>query len=172
MARRRITKPIVGQGVSVRGLEDFHRQLKRIESEAGADGLGLLKALNYDVAEHIRVRAVARAQGLTRMQRRAASTLRSSKQARRALITGGSDAKSGVAFFGGAEFGAAHDSMRFNIGGSPPRSGLGWNQFPDWRGNHGAVGYFLFPTLRAESETIKEMYWQGLERIVARAFPD
>jgi hypothetical protein len=166
-----------GQGVAVQGLDDFRREIKRIEQRGGSGGLELLKALNIKVAEHVRLRAVARAQPLGPMQRKAAGSMRVGKRVNAATINAGSDSKRGIGFFGGAEFGAESNVFRPNIGGivkkpNTDRAGYGYNQFPEWRGNHGKVGYFLFPTLAAEGDEIRRIYWDGLQDIAKHAFPD
>ena len=166
-----------GQGVAIHGLDDFRREIKRIEQAGGSGGLELLKALNMKVAEHVRERAVARAQPLGPMQRKAAGSMRVGKRVNAATINAGSDSKRGIGFFGGAEFGAESNVFRPNIGGvakknTQDRAGYGYNQFPEWRGNHGKVGYFLFPTLAAEGDEIRRIYWDGLQDIAKHAFPD
>jgi hypothetical protein len=168
---------IKGQGVNVVGLDDFRREIKRIEQQSGGNGLELLKALNIVVAKHIIAHAQIRAQGLGPMQQKAAGSMRPGKRVNAATINAGSDAKRGIGFFGGAEFGAESNVLRPNIGGivrkaNTDRAGYGYNQFPEWRGNHGKVGYFLFPTLTAEGDAIRRIYWNGLEGIARRAFPD
>lgn len=157
------------KGVAIKDLDDFRRDLQRLVREGGTNGLTLLKAANYRVAEHVRVRAVARAAGVGKMQLRAAESMRSSRSQTRATLTGG-NAK--VPFFGGAEFGA-DVGMRKNVGGpNGPNPGIGWVQFKTWKPpGYGQTGYFLFPTLRAESETIKEMYVRELDDICKIAFP-
>ena len=140
------------KGVGIKDLDAFRKDLQRLVREGGPNGLSLLKAANYRVAEHVRTRAVVRAAGVGRQQLKAAQSMRSSKAATRASLTGG-NAK--VPFFSGAEFGS-----------------LTYPQFPLWKApGHGNTGYFLFPTLRAESETIKEMYVRELDDICKIAFP-
>lgn len=80
-------------------------------------------------------------------------------------------------FAEGAEFGTLLGERR-NVGGwNSPRPGIGWLQFRDKDGAllqsrpHGRTGYFLFPTMRAESEEIKEMYVRELDDICKIAFP-
>lgn len=165
------------KGVGIADLDAFRRDLQRLAREGGPTGLSLLKAANHRVAEHIRTRAVTRAGTVGPQQAKAASTLRSSRAATSARLTLGSAA---VPWAQGAEFGAMPNAMRFNIGGRPPRSGLGWNQFRDGGGSqlewkepgYGQTGYFLFPTMRAESERIKDMYVRELDDICKIAFPD
>lgn len=171
------TPRIVNKGVSVDGLDDFRRDLQRLIREGGTDGLSLLKAANYRVAEHVRTRAVTRAAAVGPQSLRAALSMRSSKAATKATLTGGN---ARVPFFSGAEFGAGV-TIRSNVGGpNGPNRGLGWLQFRDGSGNrlewkepgHGQTGYFLFPTMRAESSAIKEMYVRELDDICKVAFPN
>lgn len=164
------TPRIINKGVAIDDLDDFRRDLQKLVREGGPDGLSLLKAANFRVAEHIRTRAVTRAAGVGKMQLKAAMSMRSSKAATRATLTGG-NAK--VPFFGGAEFGA-DVGIRKNVGGpNGPNPGIGWVQFPVWKEpGHGQTGYFLFPTMRAESAAIKEMYVRELDDICKFAFPN
>lgn len=157
------------KGVGIKDLDDFRKDLQRLVREGGPDGLSLLKAANYRVAEHVRAKAITRAAGVGRQQLKAAHTLRSSKTTTRASLTGGNK---DVPFFSGAEFGAGL-GIRKDLGGrNGPNPGLGWEQFLPWKEpGHGQTGYFLFPTLRAESEAIKEMYVRELDEICKFAFP-
>ena len=127
------------------------------------------------------------------MHLKAAMTMRSSKAANKATITGGSVR---VPFFNAAEFGVKPSEIykktgkRKELGG---RNGpnyatgrrymkkgrlvesLGWMQFAKypWKEpGHGKTGYFLFPTMRAETEQIKEMYVRELDDICKFAFPN
>lgn len=165
----RLSQRIQGKGVDIQGLDEFRKDLQRLVREGGTDGLALLKAANIRVAEHIRTRAITRAAGVGRQQLRAAQSMKSGKRADRASITGGS---ARVPFFSGAEFGAGL-ARRSNVGGpNGPNPGIGWNQFLAWKEpGHGNTGYFLFPTMRAESEEIKEMYVRELDDICKIAFP-
>ena len=151
--------------VRVAGLDDFRRQLRRLESEAGADGLSLLKEANHKVASMVVNKAQARASSVGTMQSRAASTLKAGRAQARATITGGAR----VPFFFGAEFGAYPNFSRTRNG----RTFLGFNQFQPWKkpGN-GNTGYFLYPTMRAETRNIIEMYGKELDVIAKKAFPN
>jgi hypothetical protein len=75
----------------------------------------------------------------------------------------------------GAEFGAGHDQKR----GTRHGPMIGWNQFPEWRGNQwtedgpaSGVGYFLQPTVRELRDQIEEKYLRGIEMLSKLAFPD
>lgn len=162
MAKARRTE----QTINVRGLDQFRRELRKIQQQGGANGIALLKEANYRVASMVVARAQAKASSLGRMQARAGATLRAGRQQARAVVTGGS---ASVPFFFGAEFGSYSGYLRTR--GS--RSYLGFNQFEPWRrpGN-GNAGYFLFPTMRAESRNIIEMYGDELDKIAKQAFPD
>jgi hypothetical protein len=151
--------------IRVQGLDDFRRQLRRLESDAGADGLALLKEANFKIASLVVSKAQAKASGVGRMQASAASTLRAGRAQARATVTGGARKP----FFFGAEFGAYSGFPRTRGG----RTYLGFNQFKPWKkpGN-GNTGYFLYPTMKAESKNIIETYGDELDRIAKKAFPD
>ena len=163
------------KGVGVKDLDAFRKDLQRLAREGGPNGLALLKAANYRVAEHIREKAVTRAAGVGKQSMRAAETLRSSKAANVARITLG---KASVPYAEGAEFGTVL-KRRANVGGrNAPNPGIGWLQFRDQSGEllqakpQGRTGHFLFPTMRAESDRIKEMYLRELDDICKIAFPN
>lgn len=161
-----MAKPIkTGDTVRVAGLDQFRRQLRRIEQEGGPDGIALLKEANHRVASMVIGKAQARAATVGRQQAKAASTLKAGRQQARATISGGT----GIRFFFGAEFGSYSNILRDRGG----RRFLGFNQFLNWKqpGN-GNTGYFLFPTMKAESKNIIEMYGDELDRIAKDAFPD
>jgi hypothetical protein len=163
------------KGVGIKDLDDFRKDLAKLAREGGPDGLAMFKQANFRVAEHIRVRAVARAAGVGPQSLKAAQTLTASKGTHARLTLG----RASVPFAEGAEFGAGI-TIRANVGGrNGPNRGLGWLQFRDRQGNrlewnepgHGQTGHFLFPTMRAESAAIKEMYVRDLNDICKVAFP-
>lgn len=139
--------------VKVQGLNDFRRQLKKIVQEGGVDGIALLKEANFRIASMVADKAQGRASSVGKMQSRAASSLRPGRQQARAVISGGG---ARVPFFWGAEFGS-----------------LRYKQFETWKKPGGGnTGYFLFPTMKAESKNIIEMYGDELEKIAKQAFPN
>lgn len=151
--------------VRIKGLDELRRELRKIQQDGGAQGTQLLKDANYKVASMVASKAQGRASGLGRMQSKAAATLKAGRAQARATVTGGGS----VPYFFGAEFGAYQGIMRSRGG----RSFLGFNQFSVWKSpGNGNAGYFLYPTLRAESDNIIEMYGDELDKIVAQAFPD
>ena len=162
MARARRTEDTV----RVQGLDQFRRELRRIETDGGPDGIALLKEANHKVASMVVSKAQARASSVGRMQAKAASSLRAGRAQARATVIGGS---ASIPFFFGAEFGsyAGFSRQRGN------RSFVGFNQFLPWKKpGSGNTGYFLFPTMKAESRNIIEMYGDELDRVAKRAFPD
>jgi len=48
---------------------------------------------------------------------------------------------------------------------------LGWNQFEKWTGNGPSAGYFLYATVRAESQEIMDLYRKAMVDIAHDAFP-
>ena len=147
--------------VKVAGLSELRKELKRLDEATLIDEL---KDANYEVAELVRKEAVGRAS--TKMEQRAADSLKSARQAARAQLSGGG-AK--VPYFGGAEFGAMRNQTRTGPSG---RTYQGYNQFQEWRGNGSDAGYFLYPAIRDLSEPIVNIYGDYLEQITKKAFPD
>lgn len=174
------------EAIAVDDLDDFIKDLRRLKREGGPDGLSLLKGANYRVAEHVRSRAAAKAATLGRMYARAGADMKSSKAIKGARITAGAK----VPYWNAAEFGVEPDAPKSRgvlkqLGGrNGPNyvtmigNSRGWMQFaknPDllWREpGYGKTGNFLFPTMRAESETIKAMYVRELDDICKIAFPN
>jgi hypothetical protein len=158
--------------IAVSGLRDFRNELRRLETESGSDGSALLKDANWKVAQFVTERAQTRAGTVGRQQARAAESLRASKTVNRAQVAGGS-AK--VPFFFGAEFGAKQNILRSErraAGWAGPGRYLGFRQFAPWkRPGGGNTGYFLFPTLRAETQNIIDLYGDELDKVTAKAFP-
>ncbi len=153
---------IRGQGVVAHGLDDFRRELAKLDDSTIVEEL---KDVNLSVAQLVVARSQATAAGLGRMQARAASTLKASRQAARAQVTGGG---AGAPFFNGAVFGAGQNQPRNTARGQV----LGWNQFLKHKGSGEDAGYFVFPDIRDASDEIVDMYGDGMERIASRAFPD
>lgn len=159
-------------GVYVRGLNEFRRELNRVEKQGGPDGRNLLKAANYKVASYVSTKAKQRASTVGPMQARAASTLKAGQAQSKATITGGIS----IPYFYGAEFGSKRNIERRArrpagwAGAGPWR---GYNQFLPWKQpGSGRAGYFLFPTMRAESKAIVDMYATELDDIMRDVFPD
>jgi hypothetical protein len=146
--------------VKVVGLDDFRRELKKLD-EAGL--IADLKEANREVAQLVVDGAQQRAD--TRLERAAAASLRASRTQARAQVIGGS---SKVPFFGGAEFGAGQNAPRVRATGRY----VGFNQFKAWTGNGRSAGFFLYPTIRAETDRIVEVYGDHMDRITKKAFPD
>lgn len=150
-----------GDSIRVDGLDGFRKELRKLDDAGLIDEL---KEANADVAELV-VR-VARARASTRMEQRAASTLKARRAQRAAEVSfGGAQAP----FAAGAEFGAGQDIVRRSVAG---RTFRGYNQFKAWSGNDTGAGYFLYPSIRAETEKIVEMYGDAIEKITSKAFPD
>ena len=159
--------------IAVVGLADFNRQLKKVIQDGGETGDALLKEANWRVAQYVVEKSQARAETVGRMQARAAQAMKASRTASRAQIIGTASEK--VPFFFGAEFGAKQNIIRKSrkaAGWAGPGRYRGFRQFLPWRGNKGEVGYFLFPTMRAESQNIVEMYGKELDNVMRAAFPE
>lgn len=159
--------------VAVKGLDQFRRELRKIAEGGGANGEALLKEANQRVAGLVIAKARGRAAGVGLMQLRAAQSMTAGRRSARAVIIGGS---AQVPYFFGAEFGAKRNITR------RPRSKAGWAEAGPWRGFNqfegwkkpgaGNTGYFLFPTMRAESANIVEQYGREIDQIMKKAFPD
>jgi hypothetical protein len=107
------------------------------------------------------------------LQAKAAQSLKASKTVGRAQVSGGN---AQVPFFFGAEFGAKQNILRGErrrAGWAGPGRYIGFRQFLPWKKpGQGNTGYFLFPTLRAETDQIIELYADELDRVTKAAFPE
>lgn len=145
--------------VRVTGMKELRAALKRM---GDAEKQTELKQANYDVAQLVVTEGRQAASGVSAMAASAAKTLRAGRATARATVTLG---RPNVPYALGAEFGAARNQRRFNVGGSPPRHGRGWNQFMGWRGSGGDAGYFMYPAIRANEDRIVDMYGDAMEKI-------
>lgn len=152
---------VKGGSVKVEGLKEFLSEIKKLDDKGIQNEL---KDVNYKVAELVTATAKSKASGLGRMEARAAESLKPSRRANAAVVTGGGS----VPFFGGAEFGAGRNVIRQTRRG-PVR---GWNQFNPWKGSGESAGYFLNPAIRDDESKIVELFAEGIEKIARRAFPD
>ena len=174
MAKDNGTVRIRSNAVAVVGLRDFQRELKKVITEGGTTGDAMLKDANWRVAQYIVEKSQARAATVGRMQARAAEGLKASKTAVKAQVSANIDKTS--PFFFGAEFGAKPNilrSPRRAAGWAGPGRYRGYRQFLPWKKpGSGNTGYFLFPTLREESDNIREMYGQEIDKIMRDVFPE
>jgi hypothetical protein len=152
--------PQVYHGIQVRGIKDLQKALRQINEDLPKE----LATANQHVAQHVVTKARARAAGLGRMEARAAESLAAARQQRIAAIRYGG-ARYPMAM--GAEFGAAQNTLRQTARGVM----RGWNQFRPWRGSDSNAGYILFPTLRAESDQIVDLYGDVLGQLTRKHFP-
>lgn len=177
-------KPVkmTGTGVKVHGMKEFRKDIKRMQAGGGPDGRDLLKAANREVAQHVKDRSRGRAASAGKMQYLAWASMKVGNAQNKATLTGGAinqvvgrGKKKGsgpVLFFSGAEFGADSNKERIVKGwGMKPVTYLGWKQFDSPKPN-GRTGYFLFPTMRAETEAIKEIWGREFDSISSKVFPD
>lgn len=137
--------------VEVSGLAEFVRELRRIDlgKEIGA--------MNQAAAEPIAADARSRASRRGGSAAKAAPSIKATRKSAKAVIAVGGPR---YRFGWGAEFGAK-----------------AYPQFPRWRGNQwnpdsGGVGYFLHPAIRDDREAFERRYFDGIEEVAAKAFPD
>ena len=138
----------------IEGLTDFYRALGEVDKQFPAE----LRKQGYDLARGLVL--AARTKATTRSIRtpiKAARSLRAGTNRQDAYITGGGGR---YPFFYGAEFGSKR-----------------YGQFEAWRGNQwkgwdGGPGYFLHPAIREKGPELLEKYWQSLDALTAKAFPD
>lgn len=126
------------------GLKALRQDIRKLGTP---DQMKELKAANAAVAGL--VVAAAKARASTRMQRRAADTLKVAKSVYASVRLGGIPGALGT------EFGAHHDMPRRGPSG---RTFLGYNQFEAWRGTGEGAGYFLWPAIRENTAAILELY--------------
>ena len=130
--------------VRVDGLRDLNRALKALGPEFQKE----LKEANIDVATFVAndARSAAYAQG--GVAAKAAPSIKPTRTTGSAGVAIGGGA---YPFAGGAEFGS-----------------IKYKQFQPWRGNDSGAGYFLYPSIRANSDRIVTEYTKALDDIMRR----
>lgn len=138
--------------VRLEGLSDFTRALRVVDKAYP----GEVRQANFDLARGIRDGSRRRAS--TRLEKRVAKQgLKATRSVREAAVVLGGP-RSPEAF--GAEFGAKR-----------------YRQFRAWRGNRwggwaGGPGYFLHPTIRQDGASLLDAYFETLNALSDKAFPD
>lgn len=144
-ARARRTSAVKTVGINVEGVTELSKALRRIDPELQKE----LRKTNREVARGVVVEARVRAGSVGRQQAKAAKSLRAVAGNNYAGVSLGGP---GYEFALGAEFG----SYRFK-------------QFPPWRGNDSAAGYFLYPTIRDRADEIVETYDDAIRAMIRKA---
>lgn len=139
--------------VTVEGLADFHRALKKLDDQYPK----AVKNSNYNLANEIAKRAKTSARSQGGIVRHGSRSLRAARQASAAVVVGGGPR---YPTFWGAEFGSKQ-----------------YRQFKSWRGNQwggwsGGPGYFLHPTIRRDARALIDEYMRELDALADEAFPD
>lgn len=148
--------------IKVAGLAELRKELKKLDESGLIDQL---KDANFEVGQIVVRHAQTKAAALGKMEARAAESLKASRAASRAQITGGGPK---TPFFGGAEFGSDRSKVRNTMRGLM----LGWNQFKPWTGSDSSAGRFLYPTIRSDAGEIVDIYGDAIAKITGQAFPD
>lgn len=145
--------------IRVTGLKELAKALREIDKDLPKE----MSAANQVVGQHIVDRATTAAAAVGPMQRKAARSLKSARQQKVAAIKYGG---ARYPFAMGAEFGSGQNTPRSVSRGGTQFTMRGWNQFRPWRGNSSDAGYFLYPTIRRESDRIVELYSQVLDDLI------
>ena len=140
--------------------EGFDETRKAIQRLGDIEKSKQFKAAGFEVAQDIVIPA-AKAKASTRLERRAASTLKALK-----VNTGGA-VRLGEGFPGalGAEFGAYRNQLRQGRPRGRSAQVRGWQQFKPWRGNDAGAGYFLWPAIRENTDEIINRYSEMIEKL-------
>lgn len=132
------------ESIRVEGLAELRRELAKLDDATFTAGL---KDAHAEVGELVVGKAKSRA--ALPVQRKASGSLSASRAAAVARVSLGGAA---YPYALGAEFGSTK-----------------YRQFPPYLGQ---TGYFLYPTIRAESDAIERVYWDAIDKITHAAFPD
>jgi len=132
-------------GVSAEGLNKLNRDLKAISAEAQ----GELKEANVKVAKTEGDRARAAAFALGGVAAHVASG-----------VTGG-----GGNAWAGIRLGTDPAAMGAEFGG---RGRPTTQQFQPWRGSGSGAGYFVYPTIRRDSEDIEREWTESIEDLMRK----
>lgn len=131
--------------VKVDGLAELNRSFKDMHNGMQAD----LKAASKDVADDVRRASVGAAYSIGGVAAHVAPSLSSVATPTSAAVAGGG---ASYAMFGGAEFGSNR-----------------YKQFRPWRGNGMDAGYFVYPSIRANSDLIVQKYTAAADHILEKA---
>lgn len=148
----------MGIQVQVRGLDELRRKGGRFERDVRES---VVDQIHRDV-RGMQIGMLAKAGGLGGVQRRAASTVRTTFYRNGAQIAGGGGRSLGALLFKGAEFGGrkrrrTHIGRRGDTFYVIKRRRTTMMFYP----HAGRVGYFYFPTIRSDL--------RGIDRRVLRA---
>jgi hypothetical protein len=144
MPPRQRAQRIRSRDVQVDGLAELSKALK----EVGPEAVKELRKANRDVAKMVANDARAAAMSVGGVAAHVAPSIRPTAGATSAGVSIGGPA---YPMAGGAEFG----SIRFK-------------QFGDWRGNQSDAGYFLYPSIRRDSERIVTEYTAALDDVLKK----
>lgn len=138
-------------GVRVTGLRELNLALRNLARQMGTGG-GELKAANKEVANFVASESRGKATALGSVAAKTAPSVRASAGATSASVgLGGASAPYGA----GAEFGGQHRPTTM--------------QFEPWRGSGPDAGYFLYPTIAANSARIEGEYHDALDSIIRKS---
>ena len=151
------TAPVAGMGIQVEGLRELARGLKGGEERLDKQLRGRLKELSQDIANDAKAMAAGLQPKVPSWVIRSIVGRAQSASAEIKLCTNSRPGSLGW------EFGAAQNFPRNTSRGRV----LGWNQFPEWRGNDENAGYFLWPTIRKHRATLMDDLVQILEDIMS-----
>lgn len=144
-------------GINVVGLKELQRELKHLDAEWPKE----LRAANKEAAEMVARRtrsSFARGPGVSP---KVVPSIRALAQQRSAAVKIGGQR---FPFALGAEFGGG----KYRKGRPTPAGGY-TTQF---RPHRGKKGYHLYPTLRASTDEVVDIYGDLVDDITRRAFPD
>ena len=147
--------------IDVEGLNEFRKALKATDK-------AFVKELGQEykiIGRMIQSGAAQRAAALGGIAAKSADAVKASASTTALAVKLSSGSKTPWAF--GAEFGGG----KYGAGNPKPTGGY-TTQFKPWKGNGPEAGYFLYPTIRAESAHIIEEFDKAIERVAAHAFPD
>lgn len=157
------------EGIRVVGLDQFARDLRRVDKDAARELAKSYRLIARDVRE--RSRARARQQSAAYAKAAAGIQSRASAKDARIRITGRR-----YPWIFGQEFGAYRNLERQIRYGESTRTIRGWNQFPPWRGNRyvnaSNTGYAVYPTIRDRTPYLVDEVERAMDRSLAAAFPD
>lgn len=143
--------------IEVEGLAELNRALKQLGKETQRE----LRDASKEVATEVASEAAAAARALGGVAARVAPTVKASAGVTSAGVGFGGSAAPEA---GGAEFGANRERERTRKTGTY----VGYRQFQPWRGNGEQAGYFVYPTIRRNSEHIADTYLEHINELTGR----
>jgi len=153
--------------VYIRGLDEFRRELRRVDSKMGNE----VRKIHRRVADLVADRAKAAAMSGVPQASRAAGAIKARASNKSAKIETVSRPPFALGVFWGQR-------QRSGWYANPRYAASTGRQFDDWVGNqwdpgeHGGKPYFIGDAINRSLDEVDDIYLDGIDELARRAFPN